>query len=305
MFGTNSLSRTHTVQTRFIQDRITNVEKYFGLLCAALGGYTRKTARVRDKGDDVARILQEYGESEVLNKTLQNALLEFADTLAAVQDYRNVQVERLESRVIGELTLYGGVCKVAREDLKGSFDARQKEFNQRRSLERTRDRNPHNRQQVCVAESKLLKATSEATRICENLEDQMDQFEERKVSDLKKTLTEFIQTELAFHAKSIELYTKAHQQMAAVQVEDDLEAFRNARDVYDAEFRNALRGDSSSSIGRLGSTGISSRSSLSPVITSKQQASKQAELKNITKSLEKLDIENYEEIDEHDSSSDE
>ncbi|XP_076063135.1 CBY1-interacting BAR domain-containing protein 1-B-like isoform X2 [Oratosquilla oratoria] len=294
MFGTNSLSRTHTVQTRFIQDRITNVEKYFGLLCAALGGYTRKTARVRDKGDDVARILQEYGESEVLNKTLQNALLEFADTLAAVQDYRNVQVERLESRVIGELTLYGGVCKVAREDLKGSFDARQKEFNQRRSLERTRDRNPHNRQQVCVAESKLLKATSEATRICENLEDQMDQFEERKVSDLKKTLTEFIQTELAFHAKSIELYTKAHQQMAAVQVEDDLE-----------EFRNALRGDSSSSIGRLGSTGISSRSSLSPVITSKQQASKQAELKNITKSLEKLDIENYEEIDEHDSSSDE
>lgn len=44
-----------------------------------------------------------------------------------------------------------------------------------------------------IAETKLQKATAEAQRACKDLEDQMDQFEQKKVSDLKKILKEFIQ----------------------------------------------------------------------------------------------------------------
>lgn len=44
-----------------------------------------------------------------------------------------------------------------------------------------------------IAETKLQKATLEAKRACQNLEEQMDQFEQRKVADLKKILKEFIQ----------------------------------------------------------------------------------------------------------------
>lgn len=44
-----------------------------------------------------------------------------------------------------------------------------------------------------IAETKLQKATAEAQRACKNLEDQMDQFEQKKISDLKKILKEFIQ----------------------------------------------------------------------------------------------------------------
>ena len=33
-----------------IQDHITAVEKHLGLICDTFGSYTRKTARLRDKG---------------------------------------------------------------------------------------------------------------------------------------------------------------------------------------------------------------------------------------------------------------
>lgn len=45
-------------------------------------------SRVRDKGDDLSRVLQNYGEQENLNKSLRSAVCETADTIAAVQDYR-------------------------------------------------------------------------------------------------------------------------------------------------------------------------------------------------------------------------
>lgn len=43
--GENSHSLSYEQQAKFIQDRISNVEKNFGELCVGFGDYTRKTAR--------------------------------------------------------------------------------------------------------------------------------------------------------------------------------------------------------------------------------------------------------------------
>lgn len=280
--SSNNLSKVHTSQTKFIQERIAGVEKHFGQICTSLGAYTRKTARLRDKGDEVSTALLRYGEVENLNKSLRSSLCETADTLAAVQDFRNVEVERLESRVVGELALYEGVCKSAREELKRSFNTRQQEMNHRRNLERAKSRHPQNRQQIAIAETKLQKATVEAKRACENIEEQMDQFEQRKVTDLKRILKEFIQTELAFHAKAVELYTKAYNQISNIEEEEDLE-----------EFRNALKGDAAA---RAEVLGVGRGSSLSPVIKGPREKSESSKKRDPKKMMEKLKIEDYEEI---------
>ncbi|XP_042891592.1 protein FAM92A-like isoform X2 [Penaeus japonicus] len=288
--SSSSLSKVHTNQTKFIQERIAGVEKHFGQICTSLGAYTRKTARLRDKGDEVSAALLHYGEVENLNKSLRSSLCETADTLAAVQDFRNVEVERLESRVVGELALYEGVCKSAREELKRSFNTRQQEMNHRRNLERAKSRHPQNRQQIAIAETKLQKATVEAKRACENIEEQMDQFEQRKVTDLKRILKEFIQTELAFHAKAVELYTKAYNQISNIEEEEDLE-----------EFRNALKGDAAA---RAEVLGVGRGSSLSPVIKGPREKSDSSKKRDPKKMMEKLKIEDYEEIN-GDTTSDE
>lgn len=44
--GENSHSLSYEQQAKFIQDRISNVEKNFGELCVGFGDYTRKTARL-------------------------------------------------------------------------------------------------------------------------------------------------------------------------------------------------------------------------------------------------------------------
>ncbi|XP_063614897.1 CBY1-interacting BAR domain-containing protein 1-like [Penaeus indicus] len=280
--SSNNLSKVHTNQTKFMQERIAGVEKHFGQICTSLGAYTRKTARLRDKGDEVSTALLRYGEVENLNKSLRSSLCETADTLAAVQDFRNVEVERLESRVVGELALYEGVCKSARDELKRSFNTRQQEMNHRRNLERAKSRHPQNRQQIAIAETKLQKATVEAKRACENIEEQMDQFEQRKVTDLKRILKEFIQTELAFHAKAVELYTKAYNQISNIEEEEDLE-----------EFRNALKGDAAA---RAEVLGVGRGSSLSPVIKGPREKSDSSKKRDPKKMMEKLKIEDYEEI---------
>ncbi|KAK3864078.1 hypothetical protein Pcinc_030198 [Petrolisthes cinctipes] len=285
----SSLNKVHSNQMKFIQDRISGVEKHFGEICTSLGAYTRKTAKLRDKGDDLSRVLQNYGEQENLNKSLRSAVCETADTIASVQDYRDVAVNRMESQVVEELGEYREVCRRARQELKHSFQTRQQEVSHRRSLEKTRTRNPHNRQQIILAETQLQKSTHEAQRACENLEQQMDTFEQRKVTDLKRIITEFIQTELAFHAKALELYTKAYNQMANVDMEEDLQ-----------EFRNALKGEGGLGRGEVVGAGLGS--SLSPVITTARER-KREKKRDLKQSVEKLQVEDYEEINTGSSTS--
>uniref|UniRef100_T1K864 BAR domain-containing protein n=1 Tax=Tetranychus urticae TaxID=32264 RepID=T1K864_TETUR len=56
---------------------------------------------------------------------------------------------------------------------------------------------------------------------------QIDRFEQRKLSDLKKYFKELIQIEMYFHAKSVEILTKAYKEMVDVDEKSDLNSFRN------------------------------------------------------------------------------
>lgn len=69
----------------------------------------------------------------------------------SVYHYRDVKVERLEVRVVGEIAMYGGICRTTKDELRRSFDSRQREISHRRSLEKAKSRQPQNRQQIaCI-----------------------------------------------------------------------------------------------------------------------------------------------------------
>ncbi|CAL4117903.1 unnamed protein product [Meganyctiphanes norvegica] len=299
--NSNSLDRVNNNQSKFILERIAKIEKHFSRLCTTFGSYTRRKAKLRDTGDELSKELLDYGETEHLNKTTRQALIETANSVSSVQDYRNLAVEHLSIHVVRELSLYGSNCRKAKEQLKRSFETRQQEINHRQNLERARDCHPHNRQQISIAESKLQKSTHSAIEACTTLEEQMDEFELKKIQDLKRILMEFVQTELAFHVKAVELFTQTYNDIASIQEEDDLEAFRNARDVFDSEFRNAL---CSNITGRAGIVEAEATQSLTPVITSKRSGVRNSKReRDLAKSVEKLDVEDYEEIQTVDSSS--
>ncbi|XP_026726868.1 protein FAM92A [Trichoplusia ni] len=224
--GDNPHSLSYEQQAKFIQDRITNVEKNFGDLCVAFGDYARKTARLRDMGDELVKVLKDYANNEIVNKSLSSGLENLSTTLTALEEYRNCEVQRLEAKVIGELCQYETICKHAREELKHTMNVREKELARKKVLDKARERQPFNRQQVTYAESELLKASAEMSRTAKGLSEQTEFFERRKLQQLKTLLSDFVMIEMTFHAKAVELLTVAHQQINDINDKSDLENFK-------------------------------------------------------------------------------
>ncbi|KAG8508379.1 Protein FAM92B [Galemys pyrenaicus] len=99
-------------QVRAMEDTVTHAEKYFGQFCTLLASYTRKTARLRDKADRLVKQLLDFANTE--NPGMRAAMKSFAEDLAKVQDYRQAEVERLETKVVSPLKLYGAQIKQTR-----------------------------------------------------------------------------------------------------------------------------------------------------------------------------------------------
>ncbi|KAM3964658.1 CBY1 interacting BAR domain containing protein Fam92 [Aphomia sociella] len=256
--GDNPHSLSYEQQAKFIQDRITNVEKNFGELCVAFGDYSRKTARLRDMGDELTKVLKDYANNEIVNKSLSTGLDNLSMTLTAIEEYRNCEVQRLEAKVVGELCQYETICKHAREELKHTMNVREKELARKKVLDKAKERQPFNRQQVTYAESELLKASAEMSRTAKGLSEQTEFFERRKLQQLKTLLSDFVMIEMTFHAKAVELLTVAYQQINDINDKADLERLTTGLSDHGEQtnFRRKLRSPE-----KQVNTGISARSS--------------------------------------------
>ncbi|XP_012151648.1 CBY1 interacting BAR domain containing protein Fam92 isoform X2 [Megachile rotundata] len=289
-------------EAKFVQDRISNVERHFAELCTTFAAYTRKAARLRDKGDEVAKVIQTYAQSETTNRSLSMGLMNFSATLSVIGDYRDAKVQRLDAKIIAPLSQYATICKHARDDVKNTFAARDKELTRKRHLDRLRERNPRNRQMISQAESELMKASVEVSRVVKGLEEQIDSFEKRKLHDLKTLLLDFVVIELSFHAKTLELLTKAYQDIAEIDEVKDLEEFREVMHVPDSIARLATVGRTSFRQA-YSLTNLASRFTSSPVISQKLDSratgstdSAKSSLK--TNSSESVQIEEYKDSSE-------
>uniref|UniRef100_A0A8C5Q2U6 CBY1 interacting BAR domain containing 2 n=1 Tax=Leptobrachium leishanense TaxID=445787 RepID=A0A8C5Q2U6_9ANUR len=237
------LSRVSTHVTRTLEDRdaqvkimentVTNAEKYFGQFCTALASYTRKTAKLRDKADMLVKNVIDFANTE--NPELRTALKNMSEELAKVQDYRHAQVERLETKVVNPLKRYGSVIKETRTEIKKFNTVRNKEIKELEKLERLRHRAPSDRQMIFQsstgaydkAESNVQKASVDAARTTHQLEEVIDTFQQQKIKDIQKILSDFLTIEMVFHARALEVYTSAFHSLQECDLEKDMEDFRS------------------------------------------------------------------------------
>lgn len=214
-------------KVRFVQDRVALAETHLADLCSAFASYARKEARLRDKGDALSNSLGGYGSADSVHRSLSFALASFAADLAAIEDHRQAEIDRMETKVVRQLSAYETICKMAKDSVKATCRAREKQLERQRQLQKIRDKGPSNRQQISEAESELRKAMQDATQTLQQLEDQTDTFEKKKLLDIKRILTDFIHIELIFHSKAVELLTQAYGHIQAINISEDLEEFRN------------------------------------------------------------------------------
>ncbi|XP_011268862.1 protein FAM92A-A isoform X2 [Camponotus floridanus] len=296
MLRARSQSSVYEQEAKFVQDRITGVEKHFAELCTIFAAFARKAARLRDKNDELAKIIQTYADSEIINRSLSAGLANFSATLSVIGDYRDAEVQRLDAKITAPLSQYATICKHARDDVKSTFAARDRELTRRRQLDKVRERNPRNQQMISQAKSELMKASVEVSRVVKGLEEQIDSFERRKLHDLKSIFLDFVTVELSFHTKALELLTKAYQDIAAINEMKDLEEFRETMRVPDSVARlDTVNRTSFRQAYSL--TNLANRFASSPV-TSQKSSNREAESVDsvqtgFTNSSESVQVEEY------------
>ncbi|XP_050397574.1 CBY1-interacting BAR domain-containing protein 1 [Patella vulgata] len=234
-------------QTKFSQNRIQHVEKYFGLFCDTLASITRKNARLRDKGDLLSKHLMEYCEAEKANVTTRNSLIKFAENYSAIQDYRDAQINRLDTKVVRPLACYGTICKNMKSIVKTSVASHSKEWKQKQQLDKLKEKAPGDSHQI--AQTELERATHDAVHYSHALEAEMEKFEKEKIIELKRTLANFVKIEMAFHARALEYYAKCAENIYAIDESQDLEEFSGRLLATGGFTRQELQGTMMSSTG--------------------------------------------------------
>lgn len=213
-------------QTKVVDQNITIVETNFPKLSTVLQRYAVGTAKLRDKGDLLHKTVQTYAEGE--SQSMREGLTVFADCLAAVQDYRDAQVHRLEDNLVESLSVYETKCKQARNDVKNSTTLCTKEVKTFNTLEKAQLQSAGNRSRVSKAQAEFQKASGEANRSLQILRQQMNEFEIQKMRDVKKVFTDFVRGEMEFCARSLEIYTKAYQAVNGINEDQDIDRFNQS-----------------------------------------------------------------------------
>ncbi|KAG8562504.1 hypothetical protein GDO81_015703 [Engystomops pustulosus] len=211
-------------QVKIMENTVSNAEHYFGQFCSVLASYTRKTAKLRDKADQLVKQLIDFGNTE--NPELRSAMKNMAEELAKIQDYRHAQVERLETKVVNPMKMYGPLIKEKRAEIKKFNTVRNKEIKELQKLEKLRHRAPSDRHMISQAESSVQKASVDAARTTQQLEEVIDNFQQQKITDIQKIFSDFLTIEMVFHARALEVYTNAFHRLQDCDLEKDMEDFR-------------------------------------------------------------------------------
>ncbi|XP_069494387.1 CBY1-interacting BAR domain-containing protein 2 [Ambystoma mexicanum] len=220
----NIMSRD--AQVKVMENTVNNAEQYFGQFCTIMAGYTRKTAKLRDKADQLVKQLVDYANTE--RPELRSSIKNLADDLAKVQDYRQAEVERLELKVVSPLKMYGQLIKVKRAEIKKFNNARNLEIKELEKLDKLRQKSPSDRHVISEAESNVQKASVEANRTTQQLEETIDEFQQKKLKDVQQIFSDFLTIEMLFHAKALEVYSSAYQNLENCDLEKDMEEFRSS-----------------------------------------------------------------------------
>lgn len=77
-------------EEKFMEERISHVERNFSSLAKNMGGIVRRTARLRDKGDKVVKTLQDFSVTEVggMKKHLEG----LSACFSAIEDFNQLKV---------------------------------------------------------------------------------------------------------------------------------------------------------------------------------------------------------------------
>lgn len=114
-------------RVKIMNERINITERHIVDLYTNIASISRKIARTRDKYDEFAKTLKNYSDEEPISETLAEGMKTFANATTFLADYMDLEVHRLDSKIINEHTQYENLCRTTRDKLRTITVQRDKE----------------------------------------------------------------------------------------------------------------------------------------------------------------------------------
>lgn len=241
-------------ELKVITERITLAERHFNTLLKDFAALSTGLVSLQEKGMKLSKSVDLYSDEEY--PSMKASLAGVSENIASLQDFLGAQAEFVHAKVSPPLSLNATNCKHAREYVKELNATREKEILKRKALDKVKTKEPRNKGKISQLEQDLQKLTVDANRARQTLEEQMIEFERKKMEDIKTVFSNFFHGQMYFHAKALELYTTAIQNLVSMDEEQDIEAFQN--DLHSAHHPTRLdvvRDGSQTSLNRFSSQG--------------------------------------------------
>lgn len=238
-------------ELKVISERISCAERHFSILLKDFTAFSSGLISMQDKGMRISKSVDVYSDQEY--PSLKASLAGVSENIAATQDLLGAQADYIQEKVLPPLALNSRNCKHARDYVKELNAAREKQSLKQKALDKLKTKEK-NSGKILQVEQDLQKLAADARRARQTLEYQMVEFERKKIQDIKTVFSCFFHGQMLFHAKALELYTAAFQNVFSMDEEQDIEAFQN--DLHSTQ--SASRQDLNSTqtpINRFGSQG--------------------------------------------------
>ncbi|KAH8419461.1 hypothetical protein KR222_005915 [Zaprionus bogoriensis] len=256
MFRRSKLSFLSTKDDRIkiINERINLTERHLMEMCSAFSLLTRKMAKYRDAHDELAKNIKNYADDEEINESLCNGLKSFTNAVTITSDYLDINVHRLEAKIVNELAHFEQLCKATRDNLRLAVIARDKEVLSQRQMLELKSKFAAN---SSAADSELYKAKLEVQRTNKEIDEIISSFEQRKLRDVKQVLSDFILISMKQHTKALEVLSASYYDVCSIDERDDFLEFQKLMKTKTAEttarkssLKKGLRSQSMDSLDR-------------------------------------------------------
>ncbi|XP_032293986.1 CBY1-interacting BAR domain-containing protein homolog isoform X3 [Drosophila virilis] len=209
---------------KIINERINLTERHLMEMCSAFSLLTRKMAKYRDAHDELAKNIKNYADDEEINESLCNGLKSFTNALTITGDYMDINVHRLELKIVNELAHFEQLCKSTRDSLRLAVIARDKEVLSQRQMLELKSKFAANNQSA--ADSELFKTKMEVQRTNKEIDEIISSFEQRKLRDVKQVLSDFILIAMKQHTKALEVLSASYYDVCNIDERDDFLQFQ-------------------------------------------------------------------------------
>eukprot|EP00158_Paraphelidium_tribonemae_P001731 Partr_v1_DN24742_c0_g1_i3_m37294 putative family with sequence similarity 92, member A1 len=212
-------------KARFVLKSLYDTEKNMANFKKALDSLLKTEEKLRGKRLKLALALKGFSESEQPN--LRKALLNTAESVVDMEEYRKYMHDRIESKTSEPLKMYKVLCKSLRDDVKNRDTAVEKEQKKRLDLDNATIKDSGNRAKITKSQLDLDNASTELSSVHTSFSANVERFQSKKTNDMRTVLFELIYSEMQYHSKSLEILSNLQNGIFAMDLDGDVAEVRD------------------------------------------------------------------------------